>query len=1290
MSPLATRRLFFYLLTLPLWSAALLLILTALLVISLRAVFYFSHTWQDELLEQINQRLDGKLQVSHWQLSLEQLNPRLDLQGLLWIDPDGETIFALQDLTLILDTWQSLITLTPQLKKASITGVDFYLDESTQGWQGRFQAVTEHREAEPDTLSEASQRGQAILDWLLRQGELDLQQLHLHLQPLDHPAQTLVAQSLHYQAWSGGRELEFILDLPQLGDDQPRLVLTVFGDAFSGRPEKMEAYLRLPQLDLADWLALWPEDWPQPPAAQRAESLEAWFHYDQGEWRLQLQLEGLVITAPEGATLTLAHAELEAQRIAEWQRLDWKLHDLVLDAAPAVDWYGSIQRDAQWMTLRLESLELSLIAPFLHHFALMPEALDPLLSDLALTGQLQQLLWQAPADQLGNWTLSATLDQVGVAAWAGAPEAQGVIGQLWVRPDQGWVDLQGAPLVFGFPQFYSRSWPVAAASGRVAWQQQEDGWQVLGRPLSVLLAAEDELEATQVAGEFALFIPSVGDPHFYLNLGLAEAQAAQYARLVPGRLLPETLMDWLDMGIQGGRVRQGAYLMSGHLGAGLPLTVQLALDVDQVALRFDADWPQAEQLVGQIRWRDDQLKIDLPQGQLAGVDLANLRLEGQLEETGLLLDLHAQWQADLAVWPWWMQATPLQQWVPELLTLWQYSGAATGDFSLQLDLAQPQVVTGLHLDAGIEAAQLDWPDLSLRLEAIEGRLAFDWHQGLSSRGLSARWGEAPVRVDFAGQDPWLLNWTVDDLEVAALAEALQLTPPAGLEGATSASGQLIWRPQQLALTVQSDLQGWQWPGPLDFAKSPDQTRPLALTLDLLSDPWRLDLQLGEDLALAAWLSGAQPALHLAWYEHQPQPAELDLAAGQLQVSIEQPRIDLADWQDLLPALIAEETAERTGEAPMAWQYRLQAALGQLCYQQQCLEEVQLEAEQQADLWRVRWRAIETAGEAYQLIPTQPWQVEVEFVHWPEMQADPSEPLAWEPGERRAALMAEAARDPWAHLGALSLPEMDLTVDDLRWGVRRFGRWQAQLRPLTATEGWQIEAQAQLEASRFIGHLHWDRAREQTQFSLQLAGEDIAPALSALLAQPASVTSRQHDLSMTGHWSGSPAAFSLMALQAQLGVDLRQGRFPQVEGGAREASRLLALLNPVRLLRRLQLDFSDVTEQGFAYERVQGRYRLTEGRVTTETPLVMTSAVPRLTLRGEIDLIERTLDQEMSLVLPVGQTLPLAAVLAGAPQVGVVLWLVQRSVGGLLDNLSQAHYRITGPLADPDIRLQRLF
>ena len=72
------------------------------------------------------------------------------------------------------------------------------------------------------------------------------------------------------------------------------------------------------------------------------------------------------------------------------------------------------------------------------------------------------------------------------------------------------------------------------------------------------------------------------------------------------------------------------------------------------------------------------------------------------------------------------------------------------------------------------------------------------------------------------------------------------------------------------------------------------------------------------------------------------------------------------------------------------------------------------------------------------------------------------------------------------------------------------------------------------------------------------------------------------------------------------------------------------------------------------------------------------------------MLTQTLDQELSLVLPIGQSLPLAAILVGAPQVGGAIWVAQKLFGHLLEEVTQAHYRIQGDWLNPQVELIKVF
>ena len=130
-----------------------------------------------------------------------------------------------------------------------------------------------------------------------------------------------------------------------------------------------------------------------------------------------------------------------------------------------------------------------------------------------------------------------------------------------------------------------------------------------------------------------------------------------------------------------------------------------------------------------------------------------------------------------------------------------------------------------------------------------------------------------------------------------------------------------------------------------------------------------------------------------------------------------------------------------------------------------------------------------------------------------------------------------------------------------------------------------------------------------------------------------------------------------------------------------------MLNLDNIFRRLTLDFSDITREGTAFNSVTGEATLFDGKLVTRGPVEIDGSATHFTLQGEADLVQRTLDQRLGITVPVSQNLPLAAVLAGAPQVGVGLYLAHKLFGGWLDKATQIHYRVHGPWSSPQLTLE---
>jgi uncharacterized protein YhdP len=265
-----------------------------------------------------------------------------------------------------------------------------------------------------------------------------------------------------------------------------------------------------------------------------------------------------------------------------------------------------------------------------------------------------------------------------------------------------------------------------------------------------------------------------------------------------------------------------------------------------------------------------------------------------------------------------------------------------------------------------------------------------------------------------------------------------------------------------------------------------------------------------------------------------------------------------------------------------------------------------------------------------------------------------------------------------------LPGGRLRIADITLGPERFGPltayWQSDdngffLSPVGLTLG-QISAR---------GEMFWsgNSMTSDTRADITLQGADIGTAL-ARLNQPVALRSQRTDVSANLTWPGAPWQFSLSRASGDIALDLRDGRFVTLNS---TPARLVGLLNFDNILRRLRLDFSDVTGQGTAFDHVQGQASVAGGELLLRGPLEVEAPSASIRLSGSVDLVQRELDQRLGVSLPISQSLPFAAIAAGAPVVGGALFIAHSLFGDTLSRATMIHYRVTGPWAAPIVTLE---
>jgi len=78
------------------------------------------------------------------------------------------------------------------------------------------------------------------------------------------------------------------------------------------------------------------------------------------------------------------------------------------------------------------------------------------------------------------------------------------------------------------------------------------------------------------------------------------------------------------------------------------------------------------------------------------------------------------------------------------------------------------------------------------------------------------------------------------------------------------------------------------------------------------------------------------------------------------------------------------------------------------------------------------------------------------------------------------------------------------------------------------------------------------------------------------------------------------------------------------------------------------------------------------------------------LDGWIDFKQRQVDNNLIITLPVAGKLPLAALIAGLPQLSGMIYIVNKLIGDELSTFTSARYSVSGSLDNPDVNLVRIF
>ena len=931
------------------------------------------------------------------------------------------------------------------------------------------------------------------------------------------------------------------------------------------------------------------------------------------------------------------------------------------------------QFDATWRSSDAGLLDLRASASYLRADTLLPlsgllpqEELRERLGQFAPTGEWTDMaiaLSRGKVDEPWRMQVRAKFRDVGFAPVGRGAGLRGLTGTIAGNEHGGRVDIETRAAAFTWPLQFSQPVELQSLKTTLYWKRSSEE----------LLIATPNWEMSNhdaaVHAKAAWAVPADGSsPVLTLAAGIENGNVASARNYLPRERISAPAMVWLSRAFVAGRMPHADVAINGPIrhfpfrdGSGF-FVARCALE--GMTLDYGEGWPLAEKLSAQADFRNEGLTAHLRSGRVGDVSIGSADARFADFKSGEL-ELHISAAGDAADALSFLRATPIDDSAEHAFTGVEAKGPLQSTVNLFLPF-KDFVHRRILVHGVLEGVSVNRPGSTVAATELNGDFDIDGAQVARADIRGRVLGGA---FQMQARSPRNRPVTRTQLDFRGTLSGESLRTELGLPAGVSISGQTDWRGvlkmapepnRERSVRLSSSLVGLEMKLPAPLDKAADSPMPSWLEVQLpVSGAPQGRLALGSVLsgsyALQSDVNGlrlARVSLNFGTGESTPSDAQIVNVGGSVA------RLDLAGWLRL--------SAPDKNARPLS--YYLRSArfdVAELDYLGLAFREVSLDVAVSAGSVRIGVGGPNVAGSI--TLPAadspQPWGLQFERLHF-----DVAPDVAR--ADAAGAAGEEGRADPHA------IPAIEFHAADMSAGERKFGNVHATLAKLNdgislqqlSVTGASFNVTAKGEwRGKGVGLGRVEGAMNSTDVQETLKQLGYAPVIEAKAGH------MDFDL----NWAGAPTGENLSQAAGHLQFALDKGQIVGLNPGA---GRVLGLTSVAALRRRMELDFSDLTDKGLAFDTVRGDFDLRDGNAYTENVLVKGPAA-EIGLIGRVGLKNKDYDQTAVVTGNVSSSLPLAA-FAGGPVVGAAVLLFTQVFKQPLRGLARGYYRITGSWDNP--------
>lgn len=901
-----------------------------------------------------------------------------------------------------------------------------------------------------------------------------------------------------------------------------------------------------------------------------------------------------------------------------------------------------------------------------------------LLAGLAPSGTVDQLVFEQKSS---HFMVNALFSNFSNKTWRGIPASENIAGTMVLKPNQGQVKLNSQAGYLHFPLLYSAPHLFDKLQGSLNWAVK-DGVLTLDAPYLEMHAS-----AAMIKGAFSLDQPinevlrQTEPGRLSLLLGIKKLAFTEKHSVIPDQKLPKALQAWLDTALVQGEAVDAGFIFHGPINQieddiKEQLSLQLFFAMNNAEIKYHDEFPAIRSLAGQLLFDDDHIQIGVNTGETLSAKLKPSQVKINIQKPYPKLVVDAGFEGNIQAAMSFLKLPIIEKQTGNFL---DYVDFPKGYFSSQLKLDMPieeNFIKALKLNVvtQLDSVSARLKSMPIEVDQVKGKIVFDTSKGLTSENLLARFDGAPLKAKIiANNAEHSLIAFSSELQVEKLKKLFSMPLFNYFKGKSAIKGKLDLTKQQSKLTISSTLKGVEINLPAPFNKKVTESKPILFELPLSHGLTTMtidyDIVKGQFILKEGQIDSAVIAFN--------QQGEINHDKNTLTITGRMPYANFTQWQKFISGY-KEHSENRNNIFDLVIK---QLTIEKLDFLDWQFSQLDLDAREVNKDWLFRIDHDDILGDIWLHNESQKGIV----LDLDRLNLDYFTPV------RSTSYDSKEVAD---------YPILHFYIKHLIYQSGSLGRWQfshfAKNNQLIfenikmTNEDWQLGALNELEPAQLI----WSREENSnTQFKALVKGENIKNLLS-IFDYSSDVVSKQYQIAFDLTWSGGVTDFAFEKAAGRVQFGLKQGVFTEMTSSSTQAVKLLGLINLGHLLRRLKLDFSDLTKKGFSFDQVEGEFSLDKGVFQTDGAIKIISPSSQISFSGKSDIVRDELDLLMTVTLPLASNIPWIATLIATGATG--LWpaagvfLVSHLFKNQVDKLSTLVYEVKGKIADPSIRFKNLF